>query len=214
MKFYEYFPLILYFVVYFMGMKLIAWTQAAFAYLGLPPYEAAFAWLSAQDPFMMATAVFIPASLVTLVLARLSTGKISTLHWVTFIIVVLLGIPTLLFNNKALFMWKVTVVNWLFALAYLYSVYCMRQPIMQRMMGSQVTLSTPVWKKLTLIWAVFFAVLGGINLYVAYQLSEAIWVQFKVFGVLGISVLFIIIQSGYLFYHLKREGTTITDTAE
>src|SRR3569623_2350240 len=101
-----------------------------------------------------------------------------------------------------------TLVNWLFAVAFLVSHYIGSMSILQRMMAANITLPEPIWRRLNWLWVAFFSVLGAVNLYVAYNYDTAPWVNFKLFGMMGLTILFVIAQGLYLSPPLKEdEGT-------
>jgi intracellular septation protein len=97
------------------------------------------------------------------------------------------------------------IVNWLFSLAFLGSQFIGQKPIVQRLMGKSVELPSQVWRKLNVAWVVFFAAMGGINLYVAFNYSESTWVDFKLFGMLGLTFVFIIAQGLYMSRFMPKD---------
>lgn len=142
--------------------------------------------------------------------------KVDTLLLVTLGLIVVLGGATLLFHDSRFIMWKPTLVNWAFALAFLGSQFLFgSRPLVERMMGAQITLPPTVWRRLNLAWVLFFAALGVANLYVAFGYAldlpqaerEAIWVNFKLFGMMGLTLLFIVAQALYLSRFVQADGT-------
>ncbi len=115
---------------------------------------------------------------------------------------------TLLIHDKAFIQWKVSVVNWLFAAAFLASRFFGDKVLIERIMGPNFQLERPVWYTLNWIWIVFFTALGVINLYVAYNFSEAVWVSFKLYGMLGLTAAFAIGQAFWLSSKLPAEDAT------
>lgn len=156
-------------------------------------------------PIILATLVLIPATLLQVVYVRLTTGKVEKMHLVTLALVVILGGATIALQDKTFIMWKPTVVNWLFAAAFLGSQWFTSKSLLQRMMDQALTLPDNVWVRLNYAWVTFFVISGLANLYVAYQFSEEIWVDFKLFGLLGLTVLFIIGQSLFLYRYMNHE---------
>ncbi len=120
--------------------------------------------------------------------------KVDTMLWVSFGLVAVLGGATLLLHNKTFIMWKPTALYWLFAATLLIARYVMGKNLMRTLMEQQVRLPDPVWDKLVLAWAGFFLTMGGLNLLVAFQFSEDTWVKFKVFGGIGLMLLFVLAQ--------------------
>ena len=145
-----------------------------------------------------ATGVLMAVMPVVLVLQWLMTKKINKIYAASTVLVLLLGGATLAFRNPTFLYWKPTVLNWLIAIVFLGSQWIGDKTIVQRMLGKAAELSPDQWIRLNHIWVVFFSIVGGINLYVAYNFSEAFWVKFKLFGMLGITLVFVIIQSVWL----------------
>jgi intracellular septation protein len=102
--------------------------------------------------------------------------------------------------------WKPTVLNWAIAVVFLGSQWIGKKTIAQRMLGAAADLSHQQWIRLNQIWVGFFLIVGGINLYVAYNFSEAFWVKFKLFGLLGLTLVFVIIQSIWLMAATKKHA--------
>jgi len=128
------------------------------------------------------------------------------MHLVTLALVVIMGGATVISQDKTFIQWKPTVVNWLFATAFFGSQFIGEKTILQRMMGQNLSLPAPAWQKLNYAWVAFFTFSGIANLYVAYNFSEDIWVNFKLFGLLGLTFVFIIAQSFYLYRFMNPEG--------
>ncbi len=156
----------------------------------------------------VATAVAIAASAAQVGWSWSRRGRVEPMHLVTLGLVVVLGGATLLLRDEAFIKWKPTVVNWLFAAAFLASQLVGRRPLVQRMMARTLTLPDPVWARLNLSWVAFFLLLGAANLYVAYAYDTDTWVHFKLFGMLGLTVLFVLGQVLYLGRYLERDRTT------
>ena len=151
----------------------------------------------------VATGVFIAASLLHIAWNRYFHGKVETLQWITLGLVLVFGGATLLLHDPLYFKWKPTVVNWLFAAAFLGSGLLMERSILQRMMDQAITLPRSVWHRLNLAWVVFFIASGAANIYVAYHYAEETWVNFKLFGMLGLTLAFMIAQGVYLARHIQ-----------
>lgn len=133
--------------------------------------------------------------------------RVEKLPLITAGLVLALGGATLLLQDPMFVKWKPTVVNWLFAAAFLGSCLIGRKTLLERMLSGQLELPTPVWVKLTLAWAVFFIAMGVANLYVAFTFDENTWVNFKLFGMLGLTVVFVLAQAAYMSRHLKLDDT-------
>ncbi|MCP3680541.1 MAG: septation protein A [Gammaproteobacteria bacterium] len=150
----------------------------------------------------IATAAAIVISLLQLIGYRLIKGKIDRIQLMMLGLIVVLGSATLLLHRPIFIKWKPTVVNWLFALLFLLSRFIGKKPLIKRMLGDKVTLPEVVWQRLNNSWVLFFLLVGAANLYIAYTYSTHIWVNFKLFGVLGLTLLFAVIQAIYLAKHI------------
>ena len=160
-----------------------------------------------DDPkrgIMVATAVVIAATLVQVAWMRLRHGRVERLHLVTLVLVVALGGLTLALDDERFIKWKPTLVNWAFALVFLGSRFIGSRPIVRRLMESRVTLPDAAWNRLNLGWTGFFAILGAANLYVAHRFSTEVWVDFKLFGILALTVVFIVGQTAWLMRQMRR----------
>ncbi|NWF35196.1 septation protein A [Mariprofundus sp. KV] len=151
-----------------------------------------------------ATAVLIAASAIQTVGHRLIKGSFEKTHVITLALVALFGGLTLALQDENFIKWKPTAINWLFAIVFIGSQFIGEKTIIERMMGGNLTLPQLVWTKLNLAWAGFFVFLGAVNIYVAYAFDTDTWVNFKLFGLMGLTLLFIIAQSLYLVPHLKE----------
>ncbi len=153
----------------------------------------------------IATVVAIGVAFLQLAYTGLRYRRLETMQVVTLVLLVVLGGATLWLHDDMFIKWKPTVINWLFGAAFLASEFVGKQPIIQRMMGGHVELPKAIWTKLNLSWVFFFTAMGFINLYVIYHFSTDIWVDFKLFGMLGLTILFVILQALYLAKHAKIE---------
>jgi len=101
--------------------------------------------------------------------------------------------------------WKPTVVYWVMAVGFLATQFIGPTPLVKRMLGHALTLADPVWRRLNLAWFVFFGAMGLLNLYVAFNFPEPVWVNFKLFGLMGLTLAFVVAQSFYMARH-TRDG--------
>lgn len=152
-----------------------------------------------------ATLAAIIISLIQVIFYRLKYGRFSVLQMITFSMILVLGGATLLSHNTLFIKWKVTAVNWILAIVLLIS-QGLKKPLLKLWLGSQFALSDVIWNKLNISWVIFLASVGALNLYVAYHFDTEIWVNFKLFGVLGLSLLFIIAQSLFLAKYLNEKN--------
>lgn len=163
---------------------------------------------------ILATAVLIPATIIQIAIAWFKTRKIEKMHIVTLVLIIVMGGATVLLQDKTFIQWKPTVVNWLFAAAFLGSYVIGNKPLIQRMMESQIDLPSPQWKALNAYWIVFFLAMGAVNIAVFTFYSEEAWVNFKLFGMLGLTLVFILAQGFWLAKHIKTDSSADTDKAE
>ena len=194
----DFLPIVIFFVVYKLAPELIT---------ALEPWLSAesIATLNDTQPIILATAVLIPATILQIAYTRWRTGNVETMHLITLALVVLLGGATVILQNKEFIMWKPTVVNWLFAVAFLGSQWFMEKPFLQRMMEQAIDMPSNSWKKLNYAWVCFFILSGITNIIVAYNFSENTWVNFKLFGMLGLTILFIVGQSFFLYRYMEQK---------
>ena len=136
-----------------------------------------------------ATGAIIIAMLLQMGVQWLREGKVSKMLLISTALVVVFGGITLLLRDPLFIQWKPTVVNWLFAAAFLGSAFIGEKNLTERVMGHAVQLDKSMWRQLNLIWVVNFAVLGAANIFVAYNFDEDTWVNFKLFGMLGLTLL-------------------------
>lgn len=150
----------------------------------------------------VATGVLMIGMVLLLALTRLRGGRISTLMWVSAVLVLLLGAATLVLHDPVFLKWKPTVYFWVMAAIFLGSCWVGRMPLSQALLQAALADSAPVarsvWIKLNVAWTVFFALLGALNLYVAYRLPESTWVNFKVYGLTVLLFVFAILQALWL----------------
>ena len=145
----------------------------------------------------------IIASAIQIIVYWLMTRKFEKMHVITLILTVILGGATFYFQDMRFFKWKPTAVNWIFALVFIGSHFIGKKPIIRRMMDHAISVPNEIWSKLNLAWAGFFIFAGAINLYIAYNFSTEFWVNFKVYGLLGLTFIFAIAQAMYMSQHIK-----------
>ena len=156
-----------------------------------------------------ATAAAIVASVIQVGTIRLIHKKVEKMHLFTMFIILILGSATLLLQDKRYIMWKPTVVNWAFGVVFFASQYIGGKNIIRRIMEKNFSAPDNVWTALNLSWACFFILMGVINLLVAFNFSEQTWVNFKMFGMLGLTLVFAIGQSLFLAKHINIENPEV-----
>lgn len=184
----DFIPLILFFVVYKMDPRTVT--------LGANEFELG-------GPFS-ATLVLMVASILVYGSLYLKNRTLEKSHVVTLAAVVLFGGMTLAFHDEAFLKWKAPIVNWIFAVAFLGSQFIGEKTLLERMMGHAMTLPEGIWLKMNISWVIFFILLGAANLFVAFTFHD-IWVDFKVFGSLILTFLFVIGQFMVISKHIQTE---------
>jgi len=152
-----------------------------------------------------ATAVAIGATFAQIAWVWHRHGKVDNMLWVSLGLIVFFGGATLIFKNPTFIKWKPTVLYWLFAVVLLGSQLITGKNLIKAMMKKQVELPEIVWKQLNLSWIGFFTVMGGVNLYVAYNYPEDTWVNFKLFGILGMMLIFVLLQGVLLSKYIDEK---------
>ncbi len=201
MKFlFDLLPVILFFAAYKVGS---ANPEAAHAL--------AAGWLGdgiavAQAPILIATFVAILATVLQIGLVWLKHRKVDTMLWISLAIIVVFGGATLFFHNPTFIKWKPTALYWLFGAVLLGSAWLLGRNLIRAMLEAQIKLPDPVWARLNLAWAGFFIAMGVLNLWVAYNFTEETWVNFKMFGGMGLMLAFVLAQGFYLSRHMEEES--------
>ncbi len=163
-----------------------------------------------------ATAVAIAASFIQVVSYRLLKGKFESMHLVTLGVISVFGGLTLLLQDDTFIKWKPTIVYWVLGIATLGSHFIGRKTAIEHVIGKQIRLPDRIWVKQNLSWGFFFLVLGALNVYVAFYYApeldaarrQEIWVNFKVFGLMGITLIFVIIQSIFMARYVQAVDDT------
>lgn len=163
------------------------------------------AYKASGGDMFLATAVIIGASALQVSLYWLKFRRVQTMHLITLALVAVFGGLTLLLQDEQFIKWKVSVVNWLFGVVFLGSQFVGEKNLVERMMSSAVSVQKVIWKRLNLSWALFFISMGFLNWYVMANYSDDIWVDFKFYGMLGLTFLFVIAQAFYLGRHIQPE---------
>jgi intracellular septation protein len=184
-QFIDFIPLILFFIVYKISPQAVDVLGHSFMVGGI----------------YSATAMLIASSLVVYGVLYVRQGKLEKSQWLTLIACLVFGSLTLAFHSETFLKWKAPVVNWVFALIFAGSHFVGDRLLIQRIMGHALTLPQAVWIKLNIAWIVFFLFCGAANLYVAFTYQE-FWVDFKVFGSLGMTLLFLVGQGIFLARHI------------
>ena len=158
----------------------------------------------------VATAVGIVVTGTQLLITTIWKKRVDKKQLITLVVFLVFGGMTLYFHNPIFVKWKPSVIFWIFGLVLLASQFIGKKPLMQRMLESMLadknaSLPGSIWKHLNLAWTLFFLLLGTVNIYIAYHYSTETWVNFKLYGILGLLFLFSFLQALYLSKHLTEE---------
>lgn len=168
------------------------------------PLVVFFVFYKLYDIFV-ASGALIVATALALVASWFLYRKLEKMTIVTFVLVAVFGTLTLVFHNDEFIKWKVTVIYTLFAGALLFSQFWMKQTLIQSMLGKELTLPDAAWRRLNVAWALFFFACGLANIYVAFWLPQEVWVNFKVFGLTVLTLLFTLLSGVYIYRLMPQD---------
>jgi len=201
---FDLFPVVLFFVAYSLGKRApetaAAAVGGALGAVGLGSQVGLD-----QAPILLATAVAILATFgqVAWLLAR--GREVDKMLWISLGIIVVMGGATLWLRDPSFIKWKPTVLYWAFAAVLLGAEFLFARNLIRAMMERQITLPDAVWARLNLSWGGFFILMGALNLFVAYNFSESTWVNFKLFGGIGLMLAFVLAQGLFLARFVQNE---------
>ncbi len=153
----------------------------------------------------VATAVAIAATFAQVGWMWFRHRKVDRMLWASLALIVVFGGATLLLHDESFIKWKPTVLYWLFSAILLFSNILFRKNLIQALLHEKIALPLHAWHRLNLMWSLFFAVLGFINLYVAFNYSTEAWVNFKLFGFTALMAVFILAQSAWLSKYVDEK---------
>ena len=153
----------------------------------------------------VATGVAIVATIAQIAYIHFKHGKVEPMQWLSLGVIVLFGGATLLAQDENFIKWKPTVLYWLMGAALLVGQLLLRKNLIKSLMGGQVQLPDHAWNTLNWAWSGFFAAMGGLNLWIAYHFDTDTWVNFKMFGGLGLMLLFILVQAVYMSRFMQEK---------
>ena len=195
-QFIDYIPLLVFFTVWAMDERAIE----------IAGFTHSIGGVFSAAEFLLGASVLVYGSLL------IAQKRLDKFQWITLVAVVLFCLPTIILRNIEFLKWKAPIVNWIFATVFLASRFFGDKPAIEHIMGHAVNAPKEVWLKLNTIWICWFIVLGAINLIVAFTLSEALWIQFKVFGNLILTFAFVIGQMPILAKYFEvDEGENIQE---
>ncbi len=158
-----------------------------------------------QAPILLATVVVILATIAQIAWVHFRHGKVDKMLWISLGLVVVFGGLTLAFQNEAFIKWKPTILYWVFAVSMAFATLVLKKNPVRALLGEQLTLPDPVWGKVTLSWIVFFLFMGALNLVVAFNFPTDVWVNFKLFGGMGLLLVFVLGQGVMLSKYVEEE---------
>ncbi len=173
---YDFFPIFLFFIVYKLG------------------------------GIYAATVAAIIVSLLQVGIYWCRHRQFEQMQVITLMLILVLGSLTLFLHNEIFIKWKPTLINWLFALGFFLSQYIGKKPFIRRLLDKNVALPPGVWQKLNIAWVAFFLLTGALNLFVVYHFSTNAWVNFKLFGMLTLTLVFVVLQALYLTRYLDNDS--------
>jgi intracellular septation protein len=167
-----------------------------------------------EAPVLLATVVVILATLAQVAYLRLRGRRVDTMLWVSLGLVAGLGGLTIWFHSETFIKWKPTLLYWVMAGAFLLGPLLFGKNLLRLLLGEQLQLPDPIWQRLSWAWVAFFSAMGALNLWVAYTFSTDTWVNFKLFGGIGLMLLFTLAQGLYLSRHVKDDDTAAKAPAD
>jgi len=159
-----------------------------------------------EAPVLLATVVVIIATLAQILWLKARGKKVDAMLWVSLALVTGLGGATIYFHSENFIKWKPTVLYWVMGSALLIGQLVFKKNGIKSLMSTQMALPDAIWRVLNLSWVGFFAIMGLLNLWVAFTFSTDTWVNFKLFGGMGLMVVFVLAQAVYLNKHIKTDA--------
>ena len=153
----------------------------------------------------VATAVAIVATVLQILWTWRSQGHVHAMQWVSLGVIVVFGGASLLTQDETFIKWKPTVLYSLMGLSLLIGRWVFQRNLIRQLMDEQLQLPDPVWQVLLHSWAVFLLAMAALNLWVAQHFDTATWVNFKLFGSLGLTIVFVVAQAYYLSRFMPQD---------
>ena len=154
-----------------------------------------------EAPVLLATVVVILATLAQVAWIIARGRRVDTMLWVSLALVTVFGGATIWFHNETFIKWKPSVLYWVMGMTFWLSQLIFRKNLLRALIGEQLTLPAGVWQRLNFMWIAFFGFMGLLNIYVAYSFSTDTWVNFKLFGGIGLMLAFTVAQGFYISRH-------------
>ncbi|MEN9478855.1 MAG: hypothetical protein RLZZ298_250 [Pseudomonadota bacterium] len=197
---FDLFPVILFFVAFKYSEKnpelAASWVTSLIGSAAVDPKIA---------PILLATVVVILATIAQIIWVAFRHGKVDKMLWVSLVLVVVFGGMTLVFQDESFIKWKPTILYWVFAGSMSFAALVMKKNAIKTMLGEQLTLPEPVWNKVNFSWIAFFVVMGFLNLLIAFNFPTDVWVNFKLFGGMGLMLLFVLGQGFLLSKYVEEK---------
>jgi intracellular septation protein len=159
-----------------------------------------------EAPVLLATIVMSIVTIVQVSALKLMRRPVHLMLWITLALVIVLGGATIWFHSPIIIKWKPSISYWALGLSFWLSRALFHRDLLQEMLGEELVLPAQVWQRLNFAWVGFLALMGLLNLYVAYSFSTATWASFKVFGATGLMLAFSVGQVVYLSRYIKPEA--------
>ncbi len=156
-------------------------------------------------PILLATVVVIVATIAQIMWVAFRHGKVDKMLWVSLVLVVVFGGMTLVFQDESFIKWKPTILYWVFAGSMGFAALVMKKNAIKTMLGEQLTLPESVWTKVNLSWMAFFVIMGFLNLIIAFNFPTDVWVNFKLFGGMGLMLVFVLGQGFMLSKYVEEK---------
>ena len=160
-----------------------------------------------QAPILLATAIAIVATIAQVGWLLARGRRVEPMLWISLAVIVVFGGATIWFHDETFIKWKPTILYWLFAGALLAGRLIWKKNLVRSLLSEQIAVPDPVWDRLMVAWVGFFGAMGVVNLAVAFSVSTEVWVNFKLFGLFGLTLVFMLGLGVYLSRHLKEEAT-------
>ncbi|VEI53571.1 septation protein A [Haemophilus influenzae] len=158
-----------------------------------------------------AAIVLVVATILQIVILKWKYGMVEKQQKIMASAVVFFGLLTAYFNEIRYLQWKVTIINGLFAIVLLVAQFQFKTPLIKKLLGKELQLPEKAWNTLNLGWALFFIICMLVNIYISHNMSEEAWVDFKSFGIIGMTVIATIISGVYIYRYLPKYGSNSKD---
>ncbi|PCI73295.1 MAG: hypothetical protein COB38_00940 [Gammaproteobacteria bacterium] len=161
-----------------------------------------YSWSSDPHPMYPAVQALMIATVIQNIATRLITGKFEKLHLWTLVITLIFGTMTLVFRDPAFIFWKASILVWATSLVFVYRQFVLKKILLKELFSKaideEMEVPESIWKSLNILWSSAYFLFGFLNIYIAYEYSEAFWVKFKLFGLMGLNLILL----GYIMYKI------------